>query len=232
MDRSQREQSSSAGKFQRRMSNKPPEELTQSFNRLSLATGSVTAGPHSSPSPSPYQSPSRSFDKNNSHSRHDSPSRAFANHPSVPRRTPKIIGQLATLCPNYSGNGVAPPRPSLSRRASSNFLSTTSPSMRPKSPIPEPPVQPVAPTASSIAQEHFKRELAFHQSTDLQSKTLVIVQDACYGHRFSRPGTSKAGLEQIVERPERLLASVLGVSTAYIRIGRRYDDGQFAPPRP
>ncbi|EQL36350.1 histone deacetylase HOS3 [Blastomyces dermatitidis ATCC 26199] len=247
MDRSQREQSSSAGKFQRRMSNKPSDELTHSFNRLSLATNSVAAGPPSSPSPSPYQSPSRSFDQNNSHSRHDSPSRAFANHPSVPRRTPSTsslrderrvstsslqkrssVSSLRSV-QTYSGNGVAPQRPSLSRRASSNFLSTTSPSMRPRSPMPEPPVQPAAPTASSIAQEHFKRELALHQSTDLQSKTLVIVQDACYGHRFSRPRTSKAGLEQIVERPERLLASVLGVSTAYIRLGRRYDDGQFAP---
>ncbi|PGH34642.1 histone deacetylase HOS3 [[Emmonsia] crescens] len=247
MDRSQREQPSSAGKFQRRMSNKPPDELTNTFNRLSLATGSVTAGPSSSPSPSPYQSPSRSFDRNPSHSRHDSPSRAFANHPSVARRTPSSsslrderrvsvpslqkrssVSSLRSV-QNYSGSGVAPPRPSLSRRASSNFLSTTSSSMRPKSPLPESPVQPVAPTASSIAREHFKKELALHQSADLQSKTLVIVQDACYGHRFSRPRTSKAGLEQIVERPERLLASVLGVSTAYIRMGRRHDDGQFAP---
>ncbi|OJD18277.1 hypothetical protein ACJ73_08732 [Blastomyces percursus] len=247
MDLSQREQSSFSGKFQKRMSNKPPDELTHSFNRLSLATGSVAAGPPSLPSPSPYQSPSRSFDRTNSHSRRDSPSRAFTNHPSVPRRTPSSsslrderrvstsslqkrssVSSLRSV-QNYSGNGVAPPRPSLSRRASSNFLSTTSPSMRPKSPIPEPPVQPATLTASSIAEEHFKRELALHQSIDLQSKTLVIVQDACYGHRFSRPRTSKAGLEQIVERPERLLASVLGISTAYVRIGRRYDDGQFAP---
>ncbi|OAX80863.1 hypothetical protein ACJ72_04799 [Emergomyces africanus] len=247
MDRPQQGQPSSDDKFQRRMSNKPPDELTNSFNRLSLATGSVTAGPSSSPSPSPYQSPSRSFDGNTSHSRHDSPSRAFANYPAVPRRTPSSsslrderrvsapslqkrssVSSLRSV-QNYSGNGVAPPRPSLSRRASSNFLSPTSSSMRPKSPLPDSPVQPVAPSASSIARDHFKKELALHQSADLQSKTLVILQDACYGHRFSRPRTSKAGLEQIVERPERLLAGALGVSTAYIRMGRRYDDGQFAP---
>ncbi|OJD15876.1 hypothetical protein AJ78_03894 [Emergomyces pasteurianus Ep9510] len=247
MDRTQQGQLSSASKFQRRTSNKPPDELANSFNRLSLATGSVIAGPSSSPSPSPYQSPSRSFDGNNSHSRHDSPSRTFSNHPSVPRRTPSSsslrderkvsapslqkrssVSSLRSV-QNYSGNGVAPPRPSLSRRASSNFLSTTSSSMRPKSPLPDSPVQPVAPTASSIAREHFIKELALHQSADLQSKTLVILQDACYGHRFSRPRTSKAGLEQIVERPERLLAGALGVATAYIRMGRRHDDGEFAP---
>ncbi|QSS62846.1 histone deacetylase HosB [Histoplasma capsulatum] len=246
MDQSRREQPGSAGNFQGGRSNRAPDELTPTFNRLSLATGSVTSGPSSSPSPSSHQSPSRSLDTNHSHSRHDSPSRAFANHPSVPRRTPSSsslrderrvsppslqkrssVSSLRSV-QNYSGSGVAPPRPSLSRRASSNFLATTSPSMRPKSPAPE-PAQPVVPTATAIAREHFEKELALHQSTDLQSKTLVLVQDACYGHRFSRPRTSKAGLEQIVERPERLLASILGVSTAYIRMGRRYGGGRFAP---
>ncbi|EEH39336.1 histone deacetylase HosB [Paracoccidioides lutzii Pb01] len=252
MDRSHRDHPGSpspAARLQGRLSTKHADKLASSFTRLPIATGSVIVGPSSSPSPSPYQSPSRFVDRNTPFSRHNSPSRALANHPSVPRRNPSTsslreerrgstpslqkrssVSSLRSV-QNYSRNGVTPQRPSLSRPASSNFLSTTSSSMRPKSPLagPDSPIQPLLPTASSIANSHFKKELALHQSADLHSKTLVIVQDACYGHRFSRPRTSKASLEQIVERPERLLASVLGVSTAYIRMGRRYDDGQFAP---
>lgn len=86
-----------------------------------------------------------------------------------------------------------------------------------------------APTASSIAADHFKAELSLHESADLQSKTAVIIQDACYGHRFSRPYTSKEGLSNIVERPERLRASLLGMSTAYVRVGKRHAGSSFAP---
>jgi histone deacetylase HOS3 len=95
----------------------------------------------------------------------------------------------------------------------------------------KPPIPAVveAPTASSIAADHFRAELSLHESVDLQSKTAVIVQDACYGHRFSRPYTSKEGLSTIVERPERLRASMLGVSTAYIRVGKRHAGSPFAP---
>lgn len=96
----------------------------------------------------------------------------------------------------------------------------------PKSPL-ETPVE--APTASSIAAEHFKKELRLHETVDLQSKTLVVIQDACYGHRFSRPRTSKAALSTIVERPERLRASILGLSTAYVRVGKRHAGAAFAP---
>lgn len=68
-----------------------------------------------------------------------------------------------------------------------------------------------------------------HQAVDLQSQTLVVVHDACYGHRFSRPRTSRAGLDSIVERPERIRAGVLGVSAAYVRLGRRHSGERFAP---
>jgi histone deacetylase HOS3 len=86
-----------------------------------------------------------------------------------------------------------------------------------------------APTASSIGADHFQKELRRHESLDLQSKTLVVIQDACYGHRFSRPRTSKAALSTIVERPERLRASILGLSTAYVRAGKRHAGASFAP---
>lgn len=88
--------------------------------------------------------------------------------------------------------------------------------------------QPV-PTAASIAADHFKKEVDHHQSTDLQSQTLVVIHDACYGHRFSRPRASRAILSSIVERPERVQACVVGISAAYVRLGRRYTGGPFAP---
>lgn len=56
-------------------------------------------------------------------------------------------------------------------------------------------------------------------------KTVVILQDKCYGHRYSRPRTSRAGLSSIVERPERIHASVLGLATAYVRLGGRHAEG-------
>lgn len=90
-----------------------------------------------------------------------------------------------------------------------------------------PPTPP--PTAAAIAAEYYAEEIALHQESDLQSETVVIIQDACYGHRFSRPGTTKAGLQSIVERPERMRAAVLGLSAAYVRAGKRHDGGRFAP---
>lgn len=59
----------------------------------------------------------------------------------------------------------------------------------------------------------------------IDPKTLVILQDKCYGHRYSRPRTSRAGLSSIVERPERIHASVLGLATAYVRLGGRHAEG-------
>ena len=85
-------------------------------------------------------------------------------------------------------------------------------------------------TASSVAAAHFRREMEHHQSTaDLDSQTLVLLHDDCYGHRFSRPRTSKAALASIVERPERIRAGVLGVSAAFVRMGRRYAGELFFP---
>ena len=64
--------------------------------------------------------------------------------------------------------------------------------------------------------------------TETPSETVVILHDACYGHRFSRPKTSKSALSTIVERPERIHASILGVSAAYIRLGELYPNGKNA----
>ena len=81
--------------------------------------------------------------------------------------------------------------------------------------------------ACDIAEEHFKKELAQHEDMAriASAGTIVIVHDQCYGHRYSRPKTPKNILSLIMERPERILASVLGISTAYVRLGGRHADG-------
>ncbi|KAI9370629.1 histone deacetylase domain-containing protein [Aspergillus egyptiacus] len=129
------------------------------------------------------------------------------------------------------------PRASMSRRSSSAFATsptaaTLTPSgyiMSPKRPSLSATQEQPVPTAASIAADHFRKEIDHHQSSDLQSQTLVVIHDACYGHRFSRPRTSRAALSSIVERPERVQACVVGISAAYVRLAHRYTGGQFAP---
>ncbi|KAL8732065.1 MAG: hypothetical protein Q9166_003018 [cf. Caloplaca sp. 2 TL-2023] len=106
--------------------------------------------------------------------------------------------------------------------------------MAPRSALPTPAEEPAkAPvTASSIARDYFVRELEVHQEgsgADRSHNTVVILQDDCYGHRYSRPRTSRASLGTIVERPERIHASILGLATAYVRVGGRHCDGHAAP---
>lgn len=95
------------------------------------------------------------------------------------------------------------------------------------------PEAPPPPTAASIASNHFKKELERDISDEeaRPADTVVILHDSCYGHRFSRPRTSKASLSTIVERPERIHASILGLSVAYVRLGERHAEGQY-PPHP
>lgn len=87
--------------------------------------------------------------------------------------------------------------------------------------------------ACDVAEDYFKRELAVHEGVAgaVTAGTIVIVHDQCYGHRYSRPKTHKSTLSLIMERPERILASVLGISAAYVRLGERHCDGSN-PPHP
>jgi histone deacetylase HOS3 len=84
-------------------------------------------------------------------------------------------------------------------------------------------------TAASVARAFLERDLEGHKTTKTDLDLVVIIHDACYGHRFSRPKTSKASLSLIVERPERILATVLGVCCAYIRLGGRHSGAKNAP---
>lgn len=96
----------------------------------------------------------------------------------------------------------------------------------------EPPQAPPL-TAASVAREYFQKELDIYHSSGAstadKSKTVVILHDACYGHRFSRPRTSRANLNTIVERPERIHAGILGISAAYVRLGGRHAEAGRAP---
>lgn len=121
------------------------------------------------------------------------------------------------------------PTPDPSRRTSftsaGSQTTATSPAMHPArlvfSPAPEAPI----PTASSVAAEHFSKELALHQSGNVSTKTAIIVHDDCYGHRYSQLEASKRILERIVERPERIRACVVGISAAYVLLGSRHAEG-------
>ena len=89
--------------------------------------------------------------------------------------------------------------------------------------------EPTPLTAPQIATAHFARELAEHAQSESAGETVVILHDACYGHRYSRLKTTKTTLSMIVERPERIHASVLGASTAYVRLGGHHAGEKNAP---
>ncbi|THC91796.1 hypothetical protein EYZ11_008748 [Aspergillus tanneri] len=152
--------------------------------------------------------------------------------PSLKKRS--STASLRSIYPSAGGSSC----PSLSRRSSSTFATspattttpaTNTPNTSLKRPSLHAAMEHPIPTAASIAADHFQKEVDLHQSADLRSQTLVVLHDACYGHRFSRPRTSRAALNSIVERPERIQAGVLGVSAAYVRLTRRYSGGLFAP---
>ncbi|KAF4123097.1 histone deacetylase HOS3 [Geosmithia morbida] len=143
------------------------------------------------------------------------------------RASSPTLHRKASMNSLHSANGVGPSQPRL-RRASSGQPLSPGPKHPPS---PQSPVQERAPlmTPASVAADCLRAELDAHHgdsSSPLPSPELVIIlNDAVYGHRFSRPRTSRAALNTIVERPERIKAGVLGISLAYIRLGQRHSDG-------
>ncbi|KAL4877301.1 hypothetical protein BJY04DRAFT_210058 [Aspergillus karnatakaensis] len=227
----------------------PPPPIDPSIFPDRLSSSSIAATPVPA-SPSAFSSSSLL-------SPLDPPARpgvSQASHPT-PRRIPSsssLRDERRMSTPNLkkrsstaslrssqlNSGGSASPRPSLSRRSSSTLatsptaaaaLSASGYTMSPRKPSLTPAAEQPIPTAASIAAEHFKKEVDHHQSADLQSQTLVVVHDACYGHRFSRPRATRAALNSIVERPERVQACLIGISAAYVRLAHRHAGGQFAP---
>lgn len=196
--------------------------LSRSVKRLSLHTS--TGNLHeSSPGPmSPRLSKARTPSSPLPQSLRRSSSTVSLNRASSP--APSLV--LGRKSSNSSLRGDMPPgspRGPASRRSS--FAPSTS--IGSKSPL-QPHFEEKLPLrACDIAEEHFKKELARHEgmASTANAGTIVIVHDQCYGHRYSRPKTPKNILSLIMERPERLLASVLGISTAYVRLGGRHAEG-------
>lgn len=151
--------------------------------------------------------------------------------------TPTLHKRLSISSLN-GASSITPPRSPAFRRISSTQSVSLNSDMRPRSGLSAPPEEPVGVpiTAVSVARDFFQRELEAHHGvngTPADSEIVVILQDNCYGHRFSRPRTSKAGLSTIVERPERIHASILGLATAYVCLGGRHAEGTTAPhPNP
>ncbi|QYT04580.1 Histone deacetylase HOS3 [Trichoderma simmonsii] len=196
--------------------------LSQSLSQLSLGQ----RGPRS-PGLSPLPSPSTPLTPLNL-SRHASPSSSALTPSLSPSgresraATPTLV-RKASMNSLHSANGVGPSR-SLSRRSSLGQV--VSPGLRASFGAPEPEWRPPV-TPSSVASGHFKEELEAHHGpvSTLYTETVVVLNDAVYGHRFARPRTPKSALSNIVERPERIKAGILGVAAAYVRLGERHSDG-------
>ncbi|KAJ8609514.1 hypothetical protein MRB53_039072 [Persea americana] len=62
-----------------------------------------------------------------------------------------------------------------------------------------------------------KQEETTKASSTEKQDCLIILQDACYGHKFSR-NIRQRDLDSIVERPERTRAAILGILTAQARL--------------
>lgn len=187
-------------------------ELLQSLRQLSLSTSPSAA----TYKPAVDRSPSAHGLRRSPSSLSLRPDTPGARDPSR-SATPSLL-RKASLNSLHSVSGVAPPRRSTSAKSMS----------------PDPPRR-LPPTANATARKCFRAELdllhADDQPTARRADTLVVLHDACYGHRFSRPKASRAALSTIVERPERIKATVLGVAAAYVLLGDRHADGQY-PPHP
>jgi len=130
----------------------------------------------------------------------------------------------------HSANGGSSNRTTSRRASSTNFLSPTT-TKSPTSIFPshgqaheeKPPLTPASVASAYLAKE---LELLHGDGSDQTAETVVILHDDCYGHRYSRPRASKSLLSTIVERPERIQASILGVSMAYVRLGKRHCEGK------
>ncbi len=230
---------------------RPPSSMSLSTNnegvlplnelrRLSIGTPATTPLPASSPIDlhaeesqqlGPF-SPSRSSQPLSTPLRRTPSSSSLGRNDST---TPKLHKRLSISSLKGAGS-VTPPRSPAFRRISSNQSLPHSSDMRPRSGLSAPPEEPIdrPMTSASVAQSYFQSELEAHHGANgsaTDQEIVVILQDSCYGHRFSRPRTSKAGLNTIVERPERIHACILGLATAYVRLGGRHAEGSI-PPHP
>lgn len=212
--------------------------LSDALNHLSLSTVAATALPPSSPiappmagpkvhgiTPGPYDCRENSLGKTPS-------SGSLGGNVEPTTTTLRKRTSLGSL--QGTGGRTSSRSPAFRRTSSTLAASPSSTSMGARSNLSPPAeelAQPTA-TAASVAHEYFKKELQMHDDgigAVQEAQTVVILQDDCYGHRYSRPRTSRATLSTIVERPERIHASILGIATAYVRLGGRHAEGHAGP---
>ncbi|CAK4031877.1 Hypothetical predicted protein [Lecanosticta acicola] len=185
----------------------------------SLKTPRASMRPPSQPATSPVPAHDHSPRPQNAPVRRASSSASLNRPCSSPRLVKK--GSRSSLGAQHEDHERRP----TPKRSISNLISNLREAQATMEAIEEPTPR----TATEIATEHFARELLGHSNADSEADTVVILHDACYGHRYSRLKTTKTTLSMIVERPERIHASVLGASTAYVRLGGHHAEGKQAP---
>ncbi|KFY02197.1 hypothetical protein O988_02326 [Pseudogymnoascus sp. VKM F-3808] len=211
------------------------DALVQSMRQFSIGTASATALPPSPHVSSPRRNSSVPKAPSTNERRNQSPLRRSPSAMSLDTRTasPTLL-RKASMNSLKNAGAVTPTRPSpSSSRRSSSAHRANGQNLFGKSPhtnLDDTPEEPPV-TAESIATTYFAKDLALHTLSDEQRPvdTIAILHDACYGHRYSRPRTTRAGLATIVERPERIHASILGICAAYVRLGERHAEGRYAP---
>ena len=196
--------------------------LSDALNHLSLSTATATALQPSSPTAPPLTA-------NKVHKTATTP-RSGSIGGNERSTTPTLRKRTSLGSLQATGGSTSPRSPAFRRTSSALAASPSSTSMGARSSLPLPAEELSLPTATaaSIAHDNFKQELQMHDdrvSAVQDARTVVILQDDCYGHRYSRPRTSRATLSTIVERPERIHASILGLAAAYVRIGGRHAEG-------
>jgi len=210
------------------------DPVSNRMKRLSLSTATATTLPPSSPISSPSAPVSQHYNAADcSNLTKLTPYSRSTTSSSTERSFTPTLNKKPSLSSLQNATGVSSPRSPVVRRVPSNLSSTTAITSRSSLPPPaEEMPQPPAITAAQVAKTYFERELqALNTANPLlpNPELVVILHDACYGHRFARPRTSKASLNTIVERPERIQATILGISAAYVRLGGRHAQGIFPP---
>ncbi|KAF4446364.1 histone deacetylase HOS3 [Fusarium austroafricanum] len=208
---------------------KQPEhdDLAQTLNQLTISTSPGRSPSRLSEPASPFRPSGRRASQSPApNARARAPSRSPSQGRDPSRDTPSLL-RKASMNSLRSSNGIGPGSTPSRRSSMVHQISPT----QVKSPLSATPhvLEKPRPTAISIAHDNLSDELqAHHGSTSTRpTQMTVVLNDAVYGHRFSRPRTSRAALGTIVERPERIKAAVLGISTAYVRLGGRHSEGEY-----
>ncbi|KAF2138047.1 uncharacterized protein K452DRAFT_234931 [Aplosporella prunicola CBS 121167] len=208
--------------------------LSKSMKRLSINTAANPPRPDSPSMSSPRRAPGQRGPMRSPTPAAPQPSplhRSSSSMGNHQRSSSPTLSRRSSIISMNDTQSTSTPRKSSSRRTSNNNHPPGPPTSVPIFPTRMTITieEPAPPTAQKIAADYFAKELELHKQEETSAQTVVILHDACYGHRFSRQKTTKTALSMIVERPERIHAGILGISTAYVRFGERHQGGPYAP---